>query len=296
MAVMAWQGWRMELPSRWNPLKLEGSYDEGYAAFADLLQQRLGVRWKKMGGPRFDVEQWAARTLREEVGRLAADEAKAVPAPEGGEWLMSRLYLEPEPPGRDLWVGYSAISQRAVVLSYQTRRRDRMLGGHLLRSLRDWPVDQPTPWAVFELSCLTPPGFRLLSHRLNAGDLSLLFGGPGKQEVVVRQIAVAQLALGRMPLDKWLLQQHRLQGKHYRSIGEAAETQVEVFDGRQLPGLMQQRHRRRRFFLNRWLAARFVSLALHDEARDRLVIVEATSEALARQLAGTVGGQEVADG
>ena len=288
MTQVAWQGWQLQMPPRWSPMKLEGDYREGYASFADLLQQRLGLRWKQIKSKRLDVRKWASQVMRDEVGRLAADEAREVAPPPTGEWGISLLYQEPEPPGRDLWVGYSQTSQRAVVLAYHTRHRDQVLRSSLMPSLEDAPADQPMPWAVFELSCIVPPGFSLMSHRLNAGDLSLLLSDK-RRELLVRQIAVAQLALKRMPLEKWLLQQHRMQNRYYRSIGKAEPVEVQAFGERRISGFTQERHRRRRYFWMRRLPRTFASFALHDEQRDRLVIVEATDEPLAREVVQTVG-------
>jgi hypothetical protein len=289
MSTLVWQGWRIDVPPRWDPIKLEGSYDEGYAALADLLQQRLGIRWKKLGGKRFDPQQWALQMMRQEVGMLAAEEARPVPEPPEGQWSISLLYTEPDPPGRDIWIGYSERTQRGIVLAYQTRRRDRTLAETLVPALRDWDIDQPMPWSVFELSCVVPPGFGLLSQRLNAGDLSLLFGTPQRREIIVRQVAVAKLALTRMPLDKWLIQQHRMQRRHYRSIGQPQPTSLAVLGGRELSGFSQERRRRRRYFYKRWLPASLMSVVLHDEQRDRLVILEATDEGLIEELAATIG-------
>jgi hypothetical protein len=41
--------------------------------------------------------------------------------------------------------------------------------------------------------------------------------------------------------------------------------------------------RRRRFCWMRWIAAELVTYAAHDEPGDRLLIVQATDDALARQ-------------
>src|SRR5262245_37495785 len=97
---VAWQGWKLELPPRWGQTKLEGTYDAGYALFADLHRPRLGIKWGTLGKNKsFDPK----KALRDEVGQLAADEAKDLAMP-GKGWASSMLYLDPEPPGRDVWV------------------------------------------------------------------------------------------------------------------------------------------------------------------------------------------------
>jgi hypothetical protein len=53
--------------------------------------------------------------------------------------------------------------------------------------------------------------------------------------------------------------------------------------------LRQQVVRRRRFFFMWWQAPGYSVLAKHDVSRDRLVIVDATEESLAREVMDSVG-------
>jgi hypothetical protein len=331
-SIFAWQGLWLELPPRWNPVKLEGDYDQGYALFADLHRARLGVRWTRPRKPRmslrrllggrweFDATAWSRQTMREEVGMLAAAEAVEWPAqgreadrPDamswGRKWEVSLLYLEPEPPGRDVWLGFSRESGRAVQVTHHANRREMILAQALLPALADLPQDGMLPWSVFELSCRVPAEMRLERHVLNAGDLSLIFAGGGRN-VLVRQLAVAHLALKRLSLEKWLQQQMSIRRRHYRVKGGVEEVEVGVEGGRgtsaeqrgsstrgetgvegerMLRGLSQWMRRRRRFWWMRWVPEGFVTYALHDEARDRLVLVQGTQEQLVREVAATVG-------
>lgn len=286
--IFCWQGWCLSLPHRWNPLKLEGDCDSGYAGFADLLQQRLGIRWQKHKAARFDAEKWAHKTLRQELGVLAAEEAVPATPPAEGDWRGCYIYNEPDPPGRDIWTGYSAVSGRGIVLSYHARRRDRTLAGSLVPRLMDLPVAEPMPWSVFELSCIVPVGFILQDHRLHAGDLSLTFTRK-RDKLIIRQLAVAQLALQRLPLEKWLAQQQHLHRKHYRPTGKSPEPISISLPDRTLEGLSRARRRRLRFSLMRSLSRDMITFALHDAQRDRLAMIEASSPSLARELAQTLG-------
>ncbi len=284
MAVFAWQGWRLETPSRWSPVKLDGDRDEGYALFADLHRPRLGLRWKKLG-KRTRGDDWARLAMRNEVGSLALDEAKRLP--DGDRWHSAMLFIDPEPPGRDVWVGVSARSGRAVQLIHHAHRRERLLAEVVLPTLEDLPTDEPMPWSVFELSCVVPPGMELTGKKLLAGDLMLLLTDK-KRQVRVRQVAVAQLALQRLPLGKWLDQQLRERRKHYRPLGPPEPVELSI-RGKPVAGLARCTRRRRRFFFQRWLAPRIVSYALHDAERDRLVFVESNDRELAEAVAATVG-------
>src|SRR5262249_8072777 len=77
MTPIAWQGWNLKLPEAWNPLRLEGNYDQGQALFVDLERPRLGLRWQKLSKRAYrDPAKTIERVLREEIGQLAAEEAK----------------------------------------------------------------------------------------------------------------------------------------------------------------------------------------------------------------------------
>src|SRR5690606_27769097 len=102
---VVWQGWRIDLPTRWNPVKLEGTFEEGYALFADLHRARLGVRWSRDRRIRKDPAAWIKRSMRDEVGLLASDETQPYKTADNA-FDAPLLYLEPEPPGRDVWIGY----------------------------------------------------------------------------------------------------------------------------------------------------------------------------------------------
>jgi hypothetical protein len=282
---VVWQGWRMEMPARWSPLKLEGDAKRGMALFADLHRPRLGVRWET-APKKFDVAKWVKRAMREEVGQLAADEAKPLRL-EQGEWEASTLYLEPEPPGRDVWMGFSKKSNRLFQLIYHAHRRERILPQTLLPTFADLGVADSMSWSIFDLSLKLPQGWPLLQQHLHAGDLSLSFGTVRKP-VVVRQVAVADLALQRMSLERWLAAQERPRLKYYRPIGKPLEKTMES-QGRDLIGLSRPMRRRRRFFFMRWLARNSVTLALHDKTRNRLVVVQAPDEKLAESVAKSIG-------
>src|SRR5688572_8681477 len=154
--AVAWQGWRVELPARWSPVKLEGDFDRGYALFADLHRPRLGLRWEKVRrGKKFNAGELVRRALVDEIGKLAAAEATPHVQPEGGEWTDSLLFMEPDPPGRDVWAAFSGHSGRVLIVSHHAHRRERILPDSILPTVTDVASiglgDQP--WSVFDLSC-----------------------------------------------------------------------------------------------------------------------------------------------
>ena len=120
----------------------------------------------------------------------------------------------------------------------------------------------------------------LESRQLNAGDLTLVFASK-KQRLRVRQIAVAELALKRRPLDKWLEAEQRLEKKHYRPANVTKTESAE-----KVTGLLR---RRRRFFFAWQIPKSISTVAVHDIGRDRLVIVQGTDDSLVKQTMESIG-------
>lgn len=286
----AWQGFLLSIPDDWNPLKLEGDWDGGLATLADMKRPRIGIRWQAVNRKKFDLDAWVRKAMKDEVGQLAAEEAaKFTPKGDGG-WEGGMLYTEPEPPGRDLWVAYSPASGRVVQVVYHADSRDRVLRDDVLPNLSDTPADEPHWWSVFELSVRTPAGWAMSTHKLNAGDLRLTFGKGKRDLATVRQVAIAKVALARLPLTKWLAGLQYESRRHYRPVGEDEPVTLELEGGREISGLRKVRRRRRRFFWDRAKPPAVTTIALHDEPRDRLVLGEGTIEDELKQMLSTVGG------
>jgi hypothetical protein len=159
-------------------------------------------------------------------------------------------------------------------------RRETLLAQTILPGLHDLPTDQSMPWSIFDLHCVAPARMKLAWHRLNAGDLGLTFQDK-RRFVTIRQIALAGLALKRLPMEKWLADQEQRRMQHYKIAGETREIDCGA-DDRELKGIARTMQRRRRFFFLRGIAAELVTAVFHDQSRDRLVIVQASDETLAR--------------
>src|SRR5207237_1343547 len=125
-------------------------YDTGEILIADLERPRLGIRWKKAKGKKFDPATLVRRALRDEVGELAAAEARELPA--GGDKIVaSLLYVDPKPPGRDVWTAFSMTSGRLIQIVYHSRKRERLLKEMILPTVSDCNPSAAMPWSIFEL-------------------------------------------------------------------------------------------------------------------------------------------------
>jgi len=289
MSIIVWQALSIEVSPRWSPIKLEGDFSQGYLLLADLHRPRLGLRWHTPKPKKLDVPAIIDRQMLDEVGQLAANEATAfVPSK---AFTFGKIYLEPKPPGRDIWIGYSRASQRIIEVVHHAHRREHLLRDTVLPSLTDLPDVDPRPWSIFDLSCQVHKDFALESRQLNVGDLLLEFSAPAKprpRRFAVRQIAVAELALKRKNLDGWLASLQRQSHKQYRVTGNITDITIEAA-GRKLVGRQQWLNRRRRYFWVRRLHRQLLTLALHDAQRDRLLLIETSEEDLAKTIIPTIG-------
>lgn len=287
---LAWQGWLLSVPADWNFVKLEGNRFKGFVLLADLTSARLGLRWEAVSS-KVDAKSLIHSAMLNEVGELATKEARSHEAPRlaagESEGPYGLLYQDSEPPGRDVWIGYSAASKRLIQLSYHATTRDRVLANDIIPTLEDQEDAQAQRWSVFDLSCETPSEFSLASHQMNAGDLRLSFTASKRREISIRQIGPAKLALSRQPLEKWLQTQLSSRQKLYRA-NELEKTTVEL-RGQPVEALRVVQTRRRRAFLHRSLPLELFTYALHDETRNRLVIIQTSDDAFTKRLFAGIG-------
>ncbi|HEX8323077.1 MAG TPA: hypothetical protein VF595_04110 [Tepidisphaeraceae bacterium] len=292
--LLAWQGWTLSVPASWNPVKVDGDSDDGSLLLADLHSARLGLRWK-LAGRRGDPAAWAERALVDEVGKLAAAEAIDYAMPDADEWSVSRLYHDPSPPGRDVWVGHSRRSNRLLQIVHHAAKRDTLFADVLLPSLTDTSVDAARRWAVFDLSFVTPANVAVQWYRFNAGDLSVGLADTKRNLTLLRQVGPASLALARQPLSEWLTRLPAATRRLYHPIDRPEPTSLDV-DGRRLDGLRGVLRRKRRLFWLRTIAAEQTVLAFHDPRRDRIVIGQSADEPMLRERLSHVGWHAIPDG
>ena len=222
-----------------------------------------------------------------EIGELAAAEAR----PHSGnqsDWLQSLLFEEPSPPGRDVWSGFSPVTGRLVQLIYFTDRRSSILRDRLLPTLVDHPRGRATPWAVFDLTLFAPAEASLIGHRFNAGDLALRFDGPVGQWSA-RQIAPASLAIGRQSLANWVTTPPPAIGAADSYLSRFYRLDAVPTDTAMSTVARSLWRRRRRFFWRADLLPNRVVLGHVDSARDRILILEGSDEALLGEILGSMG-------
>ena len=288
----------MEVPRAWNPIRLEGTFEKGLALLADMDRQRLVIRWDsggrgRWGSGKFEADAWARAALASEVGTSGAAEAKSVALSMGCTRASSALlYVDLDPPGRDVLVAHSGASGRVIQIIHHSHKRSGRAGmfASMVGCLTDCDPAAPLTWSIFDFACTSPAGYRLRSQRLNAGDLSLTFASARArgQWLTIRRMAIARLALARMGLARWLADQAAGVETHYGSAGEVTPLELGATE-RVLRGLCQTSIRRTRFGWMRWLPRSVTTLVLHDAAADQLILVQGTDSDHVLSLARSAG-------
>lgn len=270
LASLGWQGLLLGLPTEWNPVRLEGDYARGSVIVADLVAPRLAIRWLRLHR-RARPDVYCRNAIRRET---QSDDATEL-SPHATGWTGFLHVGE----SQDTWIGHSSESRRIVQIVRPRASEDGMTTQTLIASLVDQPVDEPMRWDIFDFSCVVPAGYRLQSHRLNAGDLTLSFRA-GRETLNLRQIAPATLALARQKPEAWLDQHARLWRNTHRA-GTA-----ETINGS--TSLLRLR-RRRRMTPAWWIPRERVLLLDIDSASNRMLLVDAVSLELARSMLADAG-------
>lgn len=283
--IVCWQGWKLLIPHRWDPVKLEGDHANGYALFADTLRPRLGLRWQTPGKKNFALESAVRLAMQHEVGQLATEEARPFSTTDIC-WQSPLLYVEPDPPGRDIYSVYSATSGRLLQISYHANRRENILAHTIIPTLGDAPTEYAHPWSIFDLNFIIPGGMKLRSQCLSVGDLSLSFADRYTQ-LTIRQIAVAQLALQRQSLDRWIVDQQKSESRYFKPSGQFTDISVQM-SNRPVDGRKSTMARKRRYFLIWNRPETLTTLGLHDPQRDRLLLLQGPDQSLLQVVADSI--------
>lgn len=288
LSLLSWCGLSLRRPAHWQPVRVGGDEYKGELMLADTAGPRIGLRWQTPVR-RIDARASVARILRDEVGQLAEGRAKDfLPT---GDWSAGRVYVEHDPPGRDVWAGVSRATGRIVqlVLHRPNERQPWRMIEQTLSSFAESPQVARRRWKLFDLDVTPPAGFKLggpKAYRLAAGDLRLSLtrtrrvgtGRTVREPLVLRQIAPAKLALTRRPMKDWLKFLAGEAQRFYKIDGPPTDI---------APNTLEQRLVRRRRYRWAWsVPNRLRAVVCHDESRGRLLLSRGPGQAGPRSFGG----------
>lgn len=202
---LAWCGWQLVIPSDWEPQKIEGSYTKGRMFVGDARAPYMMVRWWRPalnGEKKFDFDAWL-KTRFKKLHALPQENPPHSAGVDAAAWVKD--LQKKEGMSRTIWYGYNKASDLVVeVLMTSLTPEDirKQVTEEILPSLRIVTPDQPTPYSLYTVHFLAPPGFILEEHHLFSGDVALKFSKE-KDVLVVRTVYPASLALTRRILKNW---------------------------------------------------------------------------------------------
>jgi hypothetical protein len=203
-SVLAWSGWRMQVPSQWRPLRITGDWDAGKMMIGDMGRALLQVQWTHPNPRRFDPDNWLRKKLHKAGpgagGLKPANESFPASAFVPSSGASSRG-------DRALWYGYAPEENLAIELIANiadSPRHKLHLTGKIVPSLEAEAARQPTHWALFGSSFLAPADFYYTRCNLKLGDMALEFLDWNRRRLMLRQLYPAKLALSRRELSRWM--------------------------------------------------------------------------------------------
>lgn len=202
----AWQGFELEHPEDWAPVKLSGTYSEGYAQISGTGSAVLQVRWLKAGTPtRTAVESY--------LGRLERDARRARHRfdyhIEDGENQIPYTYRSTRSGRGCLLAGRSECDRRVFLLELSSDGSPRKAVFDEVLASFSPQGDGCFEWSLFGLNVRIPRGLSLQGKELKAGKTVLEFSDRGSL-IRCERWGFAEQILGRHDLLDWVRSVGRL--------------------------------------------------------------------------------------
>ena len=201
---LSWCGWSLPVPADWRPLKIEGGWEQGAMMVGDADGPVFKILWWRPGELDFEPFRW----LAERWARLRAAPDPGASVPKGfRETGHVRDLARREGVAKSVWCGHApaaGLVVECVTTSGVAEAKRSLFHEAVLPRLAAHPREGDTPWSLFSARFVSPPGFQLDARRLTLGDIALAFRGEDGRRLVLRQFYPAGLALGRLPLARWL--------------------------------------------------------------------------------------------
>lgn len=273
-SLLAWAGWRLEVPEDWRPLQLLGTALKGQMIVGDAMCALFSIHWEHLTrGPMPDGQRWVAERLKRH-GVLPDGEPPAADHFSACNWAHG--VQSEEDKQTTYWYGYAASAELLLGLKVNgvlPAEQRAQVTGQVLPTLRTFSADAESTWAMYDLSFVIPAGFQLVQRHLFTGDVALEFRRNRDETLLVRQVYPGDLALERRSFERWMdiypFTEHR------RLRRSETTTQPWRLGARQeLTGFRRLGRKRLGFPLGvmspRWSCA----LAAHDRRLNRLLIAE----------------------
>lgn len=204
---LAWEGWSVKIPADWRPLKIDGNHGRGSMMVGNAEKAIMLVKWwRPEDRPSFSVEEWLKHRFKK-LGTVPTEEPSA-PRPNGFSKTAWVVELESKDgSSKTIWYGHAPAAGMVleVVLNCNVEKYlQQKVIKKILPGLQVNSRNEETPWALYEVSFLSPQGFILNQRHLCSGDVALEFVKGKTETLLVRQVYPAGLAMKRRTYERWL--------------------------------------------------------------------------------------------
>ena len=227
----AWQGIHLLVPSDWNPGKISGEHPSGSVRFDDSHIVRIEMEWKEARGDDrvgLIVDRYVeglAKNAQKEKNRLEVERNATCP----GLSLPDMRHVE-----YFIWRSrfivytlacYSPVSDRLLFVRISGRHDENLeaILPRLFNSLKDTSIEAPQSWALYDMTCVSPPGYTLDTFDLKSGHVSLKFLHKNTQ-LQIDRFSLAQIILKGRTLQDWFLDFFKKDLRHIHVTNTHAET------------------------------------------------------------------------
>ncbi len=277
-SLLAWAGWKLLMPSEWQPLKLEGNPEKGQIIVGDSTCAMFVVKWERPGRrARSDGEKWVAQRLKKH-GVLPQDNPPAADRFTSCGWVNGLQTEE----GKETAYWYAYSEEANLVLGVNV---NGVLPNHIrkkiirdvLPTIEAFSPEEYSLWSMYDVSFRAPAGYELSQRHLFSGDIALEFAKNKTDTLMMRQVYPGDLALSRKDHEKWLrsypFKEHR------RVRRDSVRIQRWQHSSRsELSGIQKTAWKRLSPPLG-WCAPRKTrAFSVHDSERNRLLVVEHMSK------------------
>jgi len=273
-SLLAWAGWKLRMPSEWQPLKIEGNKDKGQIIVGDTTCAMFIVKWERSGKRAVkDGDKWVAQRLKKH-GALPESNPPAGDRFSACGWVHG-LQTE-EGKESTYWYGYAesahlllGISVNGVLPAHVRKKIVR----DVLPTIEAVPASEGSLWSMYDITFKAPAGYELSHRHLFSGDMALEFEKGKTDTLMLRQVYPGELALSHKGHEKWL---NSYPFKEHRRVRRST-VNIEPW---QHPSRAELRGVRRTAW--KMLSAplgwcsprRSTALAVHDSSLNRLLVVE----------------------
>jgi hypothetical protein len=206
----AWQGVQLKVPADWNPGKITGEANNGGVRLDDSHIVRLVLEWKEARGDDRVTQivdryiEGLAKNAEKQKSKLKVERTTHITGLNLPEMQNVEFFTWESNFIVYTLACYSPLSDRLLFVRIMGRHDENLesILPIILNSLVDTDPKDPQPWALYDMTCTSPPGYKLESFELKSGHVRLKFE-QDSNTLLIDRLGLAKTILTNRTLDAW---------------------------------------------------------------------------------------------